>query len=238
MFSIICDLFISYGFLATEAGSAKLFSMNETDGKNSFWLVVQESDLDSLLEKQPTLFSTCTEVCQHPSLEKNLSMLVLWDTGGNLEIGTMKRKVMAVEEDPYFFKKYVLYFSSSERDALNAEVDNQKFNDFLKTNIASQDIFTQYKENPMSQSWQSLIYRISIKIPFIEINIDASEGLSSLFEKNQEKIEAESLTSWDHLFFEKYDSKTTEEMKEIDAKKILSEVLMMTVGEGAGGDTD
>ena len=239
MFKIINVLFESYGFLAKEVGNAKFYSMNETNNKMSFWLVIQEANLDSLLDKQLTLFSDCKKVCQHSSLEKNLSMLVLWDTGGNLDLKTMKRKVMALEEDPYFFKKYVLYSSSSERHGLNEVVGDQDIHEFIKSKIASQEIFSQYKENPISQNWQSLLYRIAIKTPFVEIDIEPSEGLNSLFENNKEKIEAakdKTLVAFDQLLYNKFKSRTSDNIKEIDAKAILSELLIMQLGGETDGD--
>ena len=134
--------------------------------------------------KQSELFDTCKQVNKNSALDKNISMLVLWETGGDLDIGEMKKKIMMVEEDPYFFKKHVLYFSSEEYDSLKTALGKESLHNFLQKNIALQDVFVKYKENPLSQGWRPLLYRIAIKIPFIDIDIGSSDGLTSLFEKN------------------------------------------------------
>ena len=225
MFNTINGLFNSCGFSPKDVDNYKLFSANKSDGKISFWLVIQESDLDSLLERQPTLLSDCKKVCQHPSLEKNLSLLVLWDTGGEISLSEMKRKVMTVEENPYFFKKYVLYFSPKELVSLNQAMAGMNFYDFLKSQVPSQETFSEYKGNPICQDcWQPLIYRIAIKLPFVGIDIDVSEGLKSLWENIHDKVKAAKdidLASFDRQLFEKVDTLTVDKIKETDATTLL-----------------
>lgn len=244
MLNRINRLFDACGFSSQDVDNYKLFSANESDGKTSFWLVIQESDLDSLLEKQPTLLSDCKEVCHHPSLEKNLSMLVLWDTGGKSTLSEMKRKVMRVEENPYYFKKYVLYFSPKEFESLNKAMKGINFYDFLKGQVPSQETFSEYKGNPVCQDcWQPLIYRIAMKLPFIGIDIDVSEGLKSLMDSIHDKVAAATdidLAGFDRQLFEKVDALTVDIIKETDATTLLGSLakILLTKEEGTDVDPD
>ena len=202
MISLIDELFRVYRFRPIEVDNGRLFSFNESDAKTAFWLVFQESDLVSLVERQSQLFEACKQVCQNDALDKNISMLVLWNTGGELEIGEMKKRIMSVEEDPYFFRKYVLYYSATELNSLKTATQEQSLSVFLRTQVVSQETFAQYKKDPTEQkSWQPLLYRIAMKVPFVEINIEASEDLEALFEKNKGEVKDADLSDFDNLFF-------------------------------------
>jgi hypothetical protein len=242
MLNTINGLFGSCGFSPKDVDTYKLFSANESDGKISFWLVIQESDLDSLLEKQPTLLSDCKKVCQHPSLEKNLSMLVLWDTKGEIGLSEMKKKVMTVEENPYFFKKYVHYFSPQEFESLNQAMEGMNLYDFLRSQLPSQETFSAYKVNPICHDcWQPLIYRIAMKLPFVGIDIDVSAGLKSLLESIHDRVEAaddHDLVGFDRQLFKKLEPLTVDKIKETDATTLLRTLAKILLTEEEGADVD
>ena len=193
-------------------------------------MVVQESDLKSFIDKQSDFFNACKESIHDDALDKNITVLILWNTGGNLNIADMKRKVMAVEEDPYYFKKHVLYFSTDELESLDKIIAQDSLSEFLQNNIASQNVFNKYKEDPLSHEWQSLLYRISIKIPFVDIDIGFSDGLTSLFENNQKELDSNKdklLTDFDKLFFNIEDN-------DLSAEKLLDELLPLLEGDDNG----
>lgn len=227
MISMISELFKSYNYIANNVGDGLLFAADESSEKTVFWLVIKESSLGSLVDRQSELFDACKKASKNPALDKNISMLVLWETGGILDLGEMKKKVMTVEEDPYFFKKHVLYFSSQEIDSLKAVMGNESLHNLLQKNIASQDVFAKYKEDPFSREWQPLLYRISIKVPFVDIDIGCSDGLDSLFEMNKEKIMKDrdkKLVEIDHCFFEIKNTNAT-------AEEYLAELLPVLEGK-------
>ena len=233
MIEMVCDLFRSYGYLDIEVEGGYLFSSDETGPKTEFWLVIQENDLSSINKSQAELFDACKKVTNKPSLDKNISMLVLWNTGGNVKIEEMKKKVMQVEEDTYFFKKNVLYFSFQEHTSLKDIMATETIHAFLQKHIALQDVFVEYKKNPLIHQWQSLLYRIAIRIPFIDIKIGTSDGIESLFEKNQNKIGAsqdKNLANFDKLFFELRDS-------DLSSEEYLAKILPILEGNSDGNNT-
>lgn len=228
MISMINELFKSYNYIANNVGDGLLFAADKSSAKTAFWLVIQEGSLASLVDRQSELFDACKQDSQNSALDKNISMLVLWETGGDLDLGEMKKMVMSVEEDPFFFKKHVLYYSSQEIDSLKAVMGNESLHNLLQKNIASQDVFAKYKEDPLSQEWQPLLYRIAIKIPFIDIDIGTSDGLTSLFEKNEEKVQAASdkeLVNFDHCVFDILNTITDDEVSPEKYFEALSPIL-------------
>lgn len=205
MINLISGLFRSCGYTANNLGDDILFSENKMSARTDFWLIVQAADLKLLLDKQSELFAFCKQSISDAAVDKNLSMLILWDTGGALKLGEMKKKVMSIEEDTYFFKKHVLYYSTLESDSLKEVMSEEPFHEFFQKHIASQEVFEKYKQNPLSQGWQPLLCRIAIKIPFLDIHIGLSDNLDSLFENNTKKIKAakdKGLMRFNQHFFE------------------------------------
>ncbi|MFC1560492.1 ABC-three component system middle component 1 [Pseudomonadota bacterium] len=227
---MIGDLFKSYDYIANNVGDGLLFTADKSSERTAFWLVIKSSSLGSIVDRQSELFDACKKSSKDSALDKNISMLVLWETDGDLDLGEMKKKVISVEEDPFFFKKHILYYSTHEIDSLNAVIGNDSLHTLLQKNIASQEVFAKYKEAPFSREWQPLLYRISIKVPFVDIDIGFSDSLDSLFEKNNEKIEKnrdEKLVEIDRRFFEIKNTNAT-------AEEYLSELLPVLEGKNDG----
>ena len=221
MNELIAQLFEAYGYTAVEIGNYTLFKSNEESHKTDFWLVVTTEQLLSIRESQVSLFEACNQIETSPELDKNLSMLILWDTGGNLELHTMKKQLVAIEEDPYFFKKHVLYFSNAELTELQRQIDGQPITEFLNNYIPSQEAFLTYKNNSMTQSWQALMYRMAMKVPFIHINVNENESLESLFTQNQAALSAHtdnSLVGFNEVLF----SIDLDDLDDIDAEVLLT----------------
>jgi hypothetical protein len=185
MIELIKELFESNGYEGTNIEENILFHKND---KKDFWLLLQVDDLEQLIENQIDLLEGCKEVNTAPELEKNISMLILWDKGEE-EFSNMKKKILPIEEDPYYFKKHILYFSVTELEEFQNEINENDAIDFVEENIVNYNIFTNFKDNPQAQTWQSLLYRLAIKLPFIKINIDETEDLDSLFIQNNIKIQ-------------------------------------------------
>ena len=114
MIDIINDIFVASGFMPQQTKDGVFYKSTSIE---QYWLVVKK-EADLVLEKQSSYFETCKNLCLEPSLDKNISMLVLWETDGKVEKNEFKRKKMGVEEDPYYFKKYVLGYSSEEANEL------------------------------------------------------------------------------------------------------------------------
>lgn len=232
MLSLINELFRSYDFESTSIDGGSLFFLSKSNKRIAFWLVIQETNIDSLLQNQAELFNACKIVCHDDEFDKNVSMLILWDTGGKLVIDEMKKKIINIEENPFLFKKYVLYYSQAEYEDLNNQIKGAHFIDFLNAQIISSETFSYYKENSTGQNWQSLLYRISIKMPFININVKASQGLSSLTENNKKELENANLLHVNNKLFDILNTTEINNIKPIE----LFERLLPAFGDKANGN--
>ena len=75
-----------------------------------------------------------------------------------------EEEIFAIEEDPHFYKKYVLYYSTAEESTLT----NFTY-DKLVSMIADKKEFLDYKENPLVATQYSFAAKTFIKLPFLEL---------------------------------------------------------------------
>ncbi|HID9556742.1 ABC-three component system middle component 1 [Serratia ureilytica] len=155
-------------------------------GKTNYWLVVHDEPLITP-EIQSGWLSQCKAVTIDPALEKNINLLIIWNIDSN-EVLASKR-VHHIEEDSYFFKKHVLTFTTEEFEALRQQIDTQGFETIFRESITSPGTFTEYKSHYRKGGWQSLLYRLSIKLPFIAVNSSGKSDLASLERNIRVKIQ-------------------------------------------------
>jgi hypothetical protein len=229
MLSALCSLFENYGFKATQVNNGHFFAPGLARHEEEYWLVIKEN-VEELNKNQEALFQHCKKLCADKALDKNLSLLVLWETDGNVPIQALKEKIMRIEEDPYYFKKYVLYYSKQELSDFLSQMDSIPMADFVTNKIASREIFDVYKQKPYVQTWQSLLYRLVIKIPFLRIPIQESAGLQSLFEINKTEIELKGMTEFNVRLIEAISKVSMDEDKEYSSDELFNELWPLIKG--------
>lgn len=217
--------------------SVYLFSSTK-ENRSAYWLVLEVSSPIQALKGQANLFSQCKEAVQDKALDKNISLLILWNTGGDLNQVDMKQQIMRVEEDPYFFKKYVLYFSTEELKYLVNSLNQTSLHSFLHDHLTLTTTFSEYKKNPISQeSWKPLLYRISIKLPFISVPTEESRSLDSLFRQNDQVVlehRDQSLAQLDQILFQQPEILDNETIRDMDAISLLEK---LSVSQGDKDDS-
>ena len=228
MLNIIKTLFEDNEYSSQNMEDGILFSKIDSSNKIDFWFVIDKNDIDLVVEEdQERIFSKCKEI-NNTELKKNISMLVIWDTGGTMDFVYMKKKIIQIEENPYYFKKHVLYYSPKELEELNSQISNTNIDEFFLTNISNELNFADYKANPMQKSWRELFYRIVIKLPFIKINIDSSSDIESLQQSIYNKLQQNTDIILDNLnnkVFELYEEVTNDEIENKNTLEIVNDLL-------------
>ncbi|TAJ05450.1 hypothetical protein DMA11_23500 [Marinilabiliaceae bacterium JC017] len=219
MKTIIKTIFSDNGFEPIEISSGTLFHKSQNTNEVSYWLVVQSDEL-SVLDNQEEWAVKCQEVLKDPKLNKNLSLLVLKEFEDGEELLQVKQKILNIEEDPYFFKKYVLYYSKSELSDFKRELIGANAHEFLLNKVISQECFNGYKRG--ENSWKSLLYRIASKVPFIKLNVAESKGLKPLFEKNEQKLQTNDLKGLHDDLMEILEDYDIDEIKQFDQIELLN----------------
>ncbi len=228
MLNVIGNLFDIYGYEKINLGNGKLFSKPNNSMQKDFWIVIEENDLNSIVSRQVDILHECKTKQSSNELDKNASLLVIWNTGGELDLLEMKKQIMPIEENPYYFKKHILYFSPSELESLKDEIENIEINEFFISHITNEETFKQYKNNPLQGSWRELFYRIIIKLPFIKVDIDTSSDIESLQQSIISKLSLNNdhtLHDLNNQVFEQYENLTLDEIVDKDVSEFIDDLF-------------
>jgi len=107
------------------------------------------------------------ELKRDPAFEKNSDLVILFKLSNLSDFNSYDRSIFSIEEDPYHFKKYVLYYSEEElgyiKDKMLSDLNNV---------ILNRELFKAYKKDPNFPSEYSLAVRIFIKVPFLKVPVE------------------------------------------------------------------
>lgn len=128
-------------------------------------------------------------------IDKNLSMLVCYEYDDDNNFASLSKKFYEIEEDPYYFKKYLLMYSKEEKIILLNETQHEKsITEFINSNVNNISNFEEFKKK--NDDIRSITYqicsKIMIKIPFLTLNHELAT-LENLSEKIKLSLENEKL---------------------------------------------
>lgn len=181
-----------FSFKIDEGQKYEIAPFISMDNPSQVFLVTElkYSDLGVVL-KGKYLSILAREFCRqdfHKSdMDRNTSLLIkAFGTEEELKDSSEKIKI---EDDPYYFKKYVLssteyaekkvvnYFNDRRTNCKEGEVSLilEMQNYLLKT-----DMFNKYKDNPYNEMIYSYFVELSTKIPVIPLKVSSSNDLNSV----------------------------------------------------------
>lgn len=175
MNNVISTIFKHYNYSKVENCDVELFSSLYTD---DYWILYTGTPNSLDRDKQIELLEKCQKICNDPALEKNANILCLWCVD-DIDKDTISQ-LHQLEEDIYFFKKNVLYYTQSEFDSFVEEYSKSSIIDLISKAPTNPKIFSLYKSNNTENLWTLLLYRICMKITFIPISTGESEEISNL----------------------------------------------------------
>ncbi|MDC4400986.1 hypothetical protein NQ640_00555 [Acinetobacter baumannii] len=164
------------------------FFIKEKGGAERYLIV---NILDQLLsvENIHELINASIPEAMHkqPAFKKNCDLILIYKVDFLSDFNLIEEKILEIEENPYYFKKYFFYYSEAEERLLLGK----SYEDF-KSQIKKMDEFDEYKKDPLKPSFHSLVTRVFIKFPFLEIP-KFSKSFQNLFDSVSEKVNAENL---------------------------------------------
>lgn len=103
-------------------------------------------------------------------MDKNLTMLICAKRE-NLEVNQkLSQVIYRIEEDPYFFKKYVLTYTDKQVNLINSDIPSyDAITNYLYSILNNHDLFVQFKSDPYKETKYSLVSKIFIKLPFLNL---------------------------------------------------------------------
>lgn len=185
MHNLIEQLLESEGMIRKTPTDLALYEYINS-GKKNYWLIIHGEPIITP-EIQAGWLSKCKSMTADPALEKNINLLILWNTDSNNVLAS--KQAHLIEEDNYFFKKHVLPYTTEELKALNQQIITQGFMAVFRESITDPSTFIEYKSHYLEGGWQSLLYRLAIKLPFIAVNSSSNTDLASLERNIMERIQ-------------------------------------------------
>lgn len=190
MINIINKIFEEKNHSLIEIEGFKIFSLKE---KYNYWVILEENNLSTILERQIEIFNLVKKKVNQPQFDKNVNLLLLFKID-NLQ--TIDRGLLLqIEEDAFHFKKGVIYYTEEELSRLSKIIGSTNPLDSIESLLLKEDVFEQHKVNFDNNEYQSLLYRIAHKIPFIKINVAIVNNLQSLEESNKKNLHQNNLNN-------------------------------------------
>ena len=183
---------------------------------SDYWIVkdFQENlNIESIQDIQEGLFEEIKNLRdKYVDIEKNTSLLIL-----NKVENKSDEMVISVENDVFYFKKYVIQYTETELESILL-YKKKRPEDSIAKLVADKKIFTQIKQdlhNPLC-----LFYTIAQKLPFIVMDTDKKEFNADL---RIDGLDAESLhlLEWVDSISDFEDERPSEDQKKQAQKDIL-----------------
>lgn len=140
------------------------FKKEQGDYKRYIICYEIENLYDSSAINEYILNNTPDSLRELASFSKNTDLIIFLRLDSLAEFKRIEKEVFEIEENVFFFKKYVLYFMKEEVDL----IESMGFEEMKKV-LTNSQAFSEYKKYPLNPSLYSFVARIFIKLPFLEL---------------------------------------------------------------------
>lgn len=171
MNKIITELFKQFNYeVIDEVGDISFFKhINYKD----FWIIVNAVNAFKLEDQETIAGKAKTIFTQYKEAEKNTSLLVLLQVEQTSE--GILNDIVEIENDPFYFKKYVLAYTKSSKEAIE-QYSIKNFSSILMQPRYFQDL----KNEAEVSGPYHLLYSIAHKLPFLMTDVQVQDtSLSS-----------------------------------------------------------
>jgi hypothetical protein len=164
-----------------------LFFRNK-DARKEFFIITSISEQEFLRIDEKLYFGEVLKELKkldiyESEMDKNTSLLLLVEVNNNSAFeDSVKAKVLQVEENPYFFKKYVLEYKKMHSEKLYQLLDGEDVDIEKKVEelIVDSSDFRSYKLNVSNYPEYELLMRIMMKVPIFAFNIPDNSSVESI----------------------------------------------------------
>ncbi len=162
---LINEALVAHDFVINKETDTTIFYVRESVSAIRFAVLHILDELPSPAELNTRINQLAPEsFTRNPSFKKNCDLICIHRLDVLAEFKNYEEEIFAIEEDPHFYKKYILYYSTAEESALT-DFTYEK----LVTVISDKKEFLEYKENPLVATQYSFAAKTFIKLPFLEL---------------------------------------------------------------------
>ncbi|PKQ76700.1 ABC-three component system middle component 1 [Aeromonas sobria] len=162
---LIDEALVAHDFVSKRELDTTSFYIRESGTATRFAVIHNLDDLPDPAELNNRINHLAPEeFLRNPSFKKNCDLICIHRLDVLSEFKDHEEEIFAIEEDPHFYKKYVLYYSIAEESTLTDFTYDK-----LVSVIADKKEFLNYKENPLVATQYSFAAKTFIKLPFLEL---------------------------------------------------------------------
>lgn len=202
MKEVIDKIFFNNGFenisITNPFSDEISFWGNYSKTATNFYLIVYMNEIteDFIVKRVSEYFNAIKTIERgyDERIDKNLSMLICLKNTHN-ESSFKYKKIFEIEEDPYFFKKYLLSYNENFEKIKKEILDGENINITINNIINDVEKFSQYKlgEDTDDVKLYEMCTKLMTKIPFISLKHKQSD-LDDLSKSIRLRLEKDNLT--------------------------------------------
>lgn len=125
--------------------------------------------------------------------DNNTYLIIATEVPNEIESKVLYREISSVEEDPYYFKKQVLYYTKKEIENLNFDALVENSSSYFNAVVSKIDRYEKYLAD--SDLEYGLIVRFFEKFPFLKFQVEKKEllNLEQMIENELNDVDLELL---------------------------------------------
>lgn len=166
--TILESVFTSDQFDADYVKDCDCWVVKHNDGSiHDYWIISHDFDIN----KQDNFFKDIhkTRIAEDPTFNKNLSLLFVKKMD-NIDLSTVDESIIDIENDPYYFKKYVLAYTQDSSHKLFKLLSEDFSGVSLSDIMMMPESFSKLQEERYFGPYH-LLYSLAHKIPFLTMDI-------------------------------------------------------------------
>lgn len=202
-----------------------------TNSQNSEYFVVSQyspDELNNFFDDDKTSqvikeFERLSLKSEHENIKKNTSLFILVEVDNlkeAFEDEKLQRSILLIEEDYYYFRKFILLYTQNGLSDLRDKETNEMLYTYLNANI---DIFEM--DMFFSESY-FIAMEIGVKLPFFTLpkRNDIYKSIENQYQNDKDKLDNRILEFYSKVT----DEKLSKSLKDISTDdKIISELLQI-----------
>lgn len=202
-----------------------------TNSQNSEYFIVSQyssNELHNFFDDDKTSqvikeFERLSLKSEHENIKKNTSLFILVevdDLKEAFEDEKLQRSILLIEEDYYYFRKFILLYTQNGLSDLRDKETNEMLYTYLNANI---DIFEM--DMFFSESY-FIAMEIGVKLPFFTLpkRNDIYKSIENQYQNDKDKLDNRILEFYSKVT----DEKLSKSLKDISTDdKIISELLQI-----------
>lgn len=178
---LIDSIFVESGFINEESSNIYFYRKNSTERVEYYLIVfISKEELEkfnqSTLLRVHELFQEKKKLLKDVS--NNTSLIICVEFSSFVtDCIKYKNRMLSIEEDDYWFKKYILPYTPNSAESLS---ESNNIVSYLNSIVSNETLFEEFTTQIFSNEQYFLTIQLFLKLPFLNININSEQKLDTI----------------------------------------------------------